>query len=108
MSLSRKPLDIRKWPLTAGQLIVLRFISDHVRTRGYPPSHRELCAHLGLAKSCTQAAFDYVIRLQRKGMVSIVPKIARGMRITAAGQAEMARIELEEYDRDNVNQKVDL
>ncbi len=70
---------------TARQLQVLSAIEDSVRRRGYPPSHRELCAELGLSRTSLNAIQELLHRLEGKGLLQRDAGVSRGMRITDAG-----------------------
>lgn len=51
--------------LTEKQKEVLEFIQRSIETRGYPPSHREICKHFGW--SGPRSAAKHLIALIRKG-----------------------------------------
>lgn len=73
--------------LAPRQRVVLAFIRSSVAERGYPPSVREIAAHLG-AKS-ENAANDHLRALERKGYITRAPVVARGIRVTDAGVAAL-------------------
>jgi repressor LexA len=52
-------------PLTERQKIVLDFIKQSIRERGYPPSLREIGAHMGIKS--TNGVNDHLTALERKG-----------------------------------------
>jgi len=58
---------------------VLGYIKDFVRTAGYPPTVRELCAALGMTS--TNAVNDHLKALERKGLISRDRRKGRGIRI---------------------------
>ncbi|NKF23978.1 transcriptional repressor LexA [Solimonas marina] len=64
--------------LTSRQLEILTFIQNHVRERGYPPSHGEVAEHFGFNRN---AARDHLMALARKGEIELVPNDARGIRL---------------------------
>lgn len=55
-------------PLTHRQQQVLTFVEKNIDGRGYPPSLREISAHLGI--SGTRAAEKHVAALEKKGRLS--------------------------------------
>lgn len=56
-------------PLTDRQRQVLDAVVASVRTRGYPPTLREICAEMGFKS--TRAASDYLWALQNKGWIRL-------------------------------------
>ncbi len=65
--------------LTKRQRMVLDFIAQHVRERGYPPTYREIARHLGIAS--TNGVNDHLVALERKGYLSRRNQSARTLRI---------------------------
>lgn len=68
---------------TAIQLSVLVAVEASVRTRGAPPTTRELAAFFGWRSS--RAAGDHLDYLRRKGLLESEPMRARALRVTEAG-----------------------
>ena len=54
--------------LTARQEQVLRFITDSIKDRGYPPTLREIGAHMGIRS--TNGVNDHLRALERKGYLT--------------------------------------
>lgn len=73
--------------LTAKQQSVLSFIRDSVVGRGYPPSLRDICDHLGTAS--TNGANCHVDSLIRKGYLVRDPMKSRGLRLVIAPPTEI-------------------
>lgn len=61
----------------------LRLLVDSVKANGYPPSRREITA--AIDKVSYSEAQRVVRRLEEQGLVTIEPRVARGLRITRAG-----------------------
>jgi repressor LexA len=72
-------------PPTALQAKVLRLIAASIRELGWPPTLREICVAMGLAS--TNGAKDHICALERKGLVTQAPLIARGLALTERGRA---------------------
>jgi len=70
---------------TARQKELLVVISKFAEQNGYPPSLREMADILGLAS--TNAVHDLLVLLEKKGLVTVIKKVSRGLRITEAGKA---------------------
>lgn len=70
--------------LTERQLQTLRYISEAMAERGYPPSVREICQALGLASSST--AHSHLQALQRKGYLKIDPTKPRAIELLFDGE----------------------
>ncbi len=64
--------------LTARQREALDLISRTLEDRGYPPSLREICEHMGI--SSTRGALRHLEALERKGYISRRPG-ARALRL---------------------------
>ena len=88
---------------------VLNFIKEQIRSTGYPPSVREICAALNFKS--TSSAHQYIWRLADKGYISKKDLKTRAMRIVgtessialpivgkvAAGEPILAQENIEEY-----------
>lgn len=88
---------------------VLEYIKEQIRSTGYPPSVREICAALGFKS--TSSAHQYVWRLAEKGYISKKDLKTRAMKIVgsestiplpiigkvAAGEPILAQENIEEY-----------
>jgi SOS-response transcriptional repressor LexA len=66
-------------PLTLRQLQVLLCIEESVRTRGAPPTQRELCAMLGMTSR--PMLRDHLEALERKGFLRIDEATVRGLAV---------------------------
>ena len=68
--------------LTPRQKMVLKFIAEVIRDRGYPPSITEIGEHFGI--SSTNGVFDHLKVLERKGFICRESNRARSIRLTDA------------------------
>lgn len=66
--------------LTAAQLAVLRCVATHVRTRGVPPSLREIMEETDA--SAQSVVRDRLIQLERLGLITRNPLLSRSITIT--------------------------
>jgi len=66
--------------LTARQELVMDFIVEHFRGKGYYPTIREICIQLGF--SGTNSGSDHIKALVRRGWLQKDKGISRGIRIT--------------------------
>jgi repressor LexA len=71
--------------LTVRQKQVLACVRDSLEQKGRPPACREIMASCGLATPSTVA--HHVARLEKAGYLVREPRIARGLRLTARGEA---------------------
>ena len=67
---------------TKRQIEVLAFIHQHRARHGYAPSVRETCAEFGISPN---GAHDHLRALERRGLITRVPKVARSLVVTDAG-----------------------
>ena len=65
--------------LTDSQARVFNFIKDYINTSGFPPTRSEIADGLGFASA--NAAQEHLLSLQKKGVISLIPKVSRGLRI---------------------------
>jgi len=75
--------------LTARQAAILQFIEQSLRERGYPPTLREIGAHMQIKS--TNGVNDHLTAIERKGYLRREPTAARGLSIVTPGQAELER-----------------
>ena len=75
------PVPIKKG-LTKRQGAVLAFVKDFLAERGYPPTLREVCAHLGIKGP--QNAGKHLTALERKGFIKRRPHASRGIEVIGA------------------------
>ena len=66
--------------LTASQSRVLSFIEDHIDSMGFPPTRSEIAKGLGF--SSANSSQCHLIALQKLGVISIFPKVSRGIKLT--------------------------
>jgi repressor LexA len=66
-------------PLTPRQQKVLNFLIQHIRSRGYPPTVREIGAHLGI--SGPKGAKKFLDILERKGYIRRMSNISRAIEV---------------------------
>lgn len=76
---------------TKRQGVILKTIQDLTAELGYPPTLLELSARLGLAAKSGCAS--QVKALATKGLLTVRPRTARSMLLTAEGQAWLAALE---------------
>jgi repressor LexA len=67
---------------------ILECIARTVTERGYPPSVREIADAVGLAS--TSAVHHHLTALERDGLLERGPHSSRALRLTSAGEAELA------------------
>lgn len=77
--------------LTERQGQALEFIARLVEERGYPPSVRELCEHMGI--SSTRGALRHLEALEKKGFISRGPG-ARSVRLEKGSRYRRAYLPL--------------
>ncbi|MCV2523033.1 transcriptional repressor LexA [Bacillus velezensis] len=65
--------------LSKRQLDILRFIKEEVKTKGYPPSVREIGEAVGLASSST--VHGHLARLETKGLIRRDPTKPRAIEV---------------------------
>lgn len=56
---------------------IYNFTVDFIKTNGYPPSIREICAKLGIKSTAT--AYSYIERLKSKGLLEKSPQKKRAI-----------------------------
>lgn len=71
-------------PLSKRQAVALRFIVDHIKTRGYPPTVREIGTHMDIKS--TNGVNDHLRALERKGYIQRDDIKSRAMRVLVAGE----------------------
>jgi SOS-response transcriptional repressor LexA len=59
--------------------MALQFIRDHIASKGYPPTVREIGAHMGIRS--TNGVADHLRALERKGYLQSTDFRARGLRL---------------------------
>jgi repressor LexA len=65
--------------LSEKQKKILDFLKQEIRTKGYPPSVREICNAVGLKSTST--VHGYLERLERKGLIRRDPSKPRAIEI---------------------------
>lgn len=71
-------------PLTERQQAILDFIQHSIRTRGYPPTLREIGAKMGIRS--TNGVSDHLRALERKGYLRREDKMSRALRPVTPGR----------------------
>lgn len=71
--------------ITSRQLEALSFVRATIQDRGYPPTVREIAAHMGI--SSLNGVSDHLRYLSKKGYLTRDKMRARGLRVTQAGEA---------------------
>lgn len=79
-------------PLNQRQRLILEFIQERIRTKGYPPSVREIGEAVGLKSSSTVHA--HLVQLEEKGYIRKDPTKPRTIIPVNPDAAEMATISL--------------
>ena len=77
--MARRPTDRQRELLVA--------IADSLRDDGRPPTLRELSEQLGVSPN---AVLDRLRGLEERGLVTREPRKSRAVRITGAGESELA------------------
>lgn len=72
-------------PISTRQLRILQFIRDYFAENSYPPSVREIAAHVGLAS--TSSVHRQLHQLERKGYLKRNPTRARAITVRVPGEA---------------------
>ncbi len=86
-------------PLTERQKMILDFIKQSIRERGYPPSLREIGSHMGIKS--TNGVNDHLTALERKGYLRRDSMKSRALQPTemiergATARAEAVSVALE-------------
>ena len=74
-------------PLTKRQKEVLRFISDHIDSIGFPPTRNELSKHFGFRSP--NAAESHLRALEHKGVIRIEAGRSRGITLTSLSHSNL-------------------
>jgi repressor LexA len=83
--------------LSPAQARVLAFIEAHIVRHGLPPTRGEICAALGFRSP--NAAEAHLRTLARKGVIELLPRAARGIRLRSArAAAQHPAPHVAEYD----------
>lgn len=69
--------------LTDRQARILDFVRGYLAANGYPPTLREIGAHMGIRS--TNGVNDHQRALERKGHIERLPMLSRGIRLVAPG-----------------------
>jgi len=75
--------------LTPAQARVLAFIETRIARDGLPPTRSEICAGLGFRSP--NAAEAHLRTLARKGMITLLPRASRGIRLNAGDDSAIDR-----------------
>lgn len=67
---------------TTKQLLVLAYIRRHIAEKGYPPTRAEIGKHFGFKSD--NSPESHLRALEAKGLISITPGVARGIRVVEA------------------------
>jgi len=73
--------------LTQRQKEILRYISEHIENRGFPPTRSELCRHFGFTSP--NAAESHLRALARKGAIRLERGRSRGIALTSLSRATL-------------------
>lgn len=88
-SASQDPTLTRRH-LTARQLMALRFVHEHTKIHGYPPTLREIGKHMGI--SSTNGVNDHLRALERKGCITRADMLSRCIRLTVKGLGAVGEV----------------
>ncbi|MBY9082037.1 transcriptional repressor LexA [Paenibacillus sp. HN-1] len=72
--------------ISSRQLAILEFIRNEVRSKGYPPSVREIGEAVGLASSST--VHGHLDRLEKKGLIRRDPTKPRAIELLGQDESE--------------------
>lgn len=72
--------------LTVRQLQTLEVIKDSIHERGYPPTLREIGAHMGIRS--TNGVSDHLRVLERKGVITLSSGLSRGIQLVEASDLD--------------------
>lgn len=75
--------------LTERQRQILQFIKDEIRTKGYPPSVREIGEAIGLSSSST--VHGHMTRLEEKGYIRRDPTKPRAIEVLDGSSTQLQR-----------------
>ncbi len=76
--------------ISSRQLAILEFIRNEVRSKGYPPSVREIGEAVGLASSST--VHGHLDRLEKKGLIRRDPTKPRAIELLGQEDSESANL----------------
>ena len=76
--------------ISSRQLAILEFIRNEVRSKGYPPSVREIGEAVGLASSST--VHGHLDRLEKKGLIRRDPTKPRAIELLGQEESESANL----------------
>lgn len=85
-------------PLTEKQYRVLVFIQNHTAEFGYPPTIREIGAHIGVRS--LNGVNDHTKSLEKKGYVVRAEMKSRGLRLTEKAVVELGAPVVPHVSRD--------
>jgi repressor LexA len=80
-----QPSSRRRPAITARQARVVDFIRAFLAERGFPPTQAEIAAGLGFRSQ--NAAAEHVRLLAKKGVLTVEPGVARGLKLLPPAQA---------------------
>ena len=75
---------------TFRQLELVRLVYNYTKRNGYPPSRREMTKFMGL--SSPNAITQMLASIAEKGLLKVLPNIARGVQVTEEGQRAIGAI----------------
>ncbi|MGG1876047.1 transcriptional repressor LexA [Paenibacillus cisolokensis] len=76
--------------ISSRQLAILEFIRNEVRSKGYPPSVREIGEAVGLASSST--VHGHLDRLEKKGLIRRDPTKPRAIELLVQEESETSHM----------------
>lgn len=96
--------EARGRALTDRQRMALEFIRDHIASKGYPPTVREIGAHMGIRS--TNGVADHLRALERKGYLMKGDVHARALRIIAPFVGAPVPLSSDEHDSLNAENRI--
>jgi repressor LexA len=75
--------------VTQRQLDILGFINQHIADKRYPPTVREIAAHFNIRSP--NGVNCHLKALTKAGVLEVVPRISRGLRVIAPTPAKPRR-----------------
>lgn len=77
-------------PLTDRQQVILDFIIETIRTRGFPPTLREIGTAFSIRS--TKGVNDHLAALERKGRIRRQPELSRAIEVLDLEAVEVAMV----------------
>ena len=69
--------------LTGRQMVVLKSVRSYIEENGFPPAMLDIASELGINVNAVQ---DHLRAIEKKGFITRVPSVSRGLGITEKGK----------------------